>query len=67
MMKHSSMRLDKFLVEMGIGSRSQVKEMAKKGRIRVNGAAASDTSMKISPQQDMVEADGRPVAYAAVE
>ena len=29
------MRLDKFLVEMGKGSRSQIKEMAKKGRIQV--------------------------------
>ena len=34
---NSSMRLDKFLVEMGKGSRSQIKEMAKKGRIQVNG------------------------------
>ena len=35
---NSSMRLDKFLVEMGKGTRSQIKEMAKKGRIQVNGA-----------------------------
>ena len=37
---NSSMRLDKFLVEMGKGSRSQIKEMAKKGRIQVNGRTA---------------------------
>ena len=31
------MRLDKFLVEMGIGSRSQVKQYVKKGTVTVNG------------------------------
>ena len=31
------MRLDKFLADMGKGSRSQVKEAGKKGRIYVNG------------------------------
>ena len=32
----AQMRLDKFLGEMGVGSRSQIKEMARKGRILVN-------------------------------
>ena len=44
---NSSMRLDKFLVEMGKGTRSQIKEMAKKGRIQVNGAVLKATDEKI--------------------
>ena len=31
------LRLDKFLADMGVGTRSQVKEMARKGRICLNG------------------------------
>ena len=33
----TQMRLDKFLGEMGLGTRSQVKELVKKGRVAVNG------------------------------
>ena len=48
---NSSMRLDKFLVEMGKGSRSQIKEMAKKGRIQVNGTVIKGTDGKIDPEK----------------
>ena len=51
---NSSMRLDKFLVEMGKGSRSQIKEMAKKGRIQVNGTVIKATDGKIDPEKDVV-------------
>ena len=61
------MRLDKFLAEMGVGSRSQVKEIAKKGRVRLNGRVVSDPSIKLDPDLDLVELDGEPVAYAQVE
>ena len=33
-----TIRLDKYLTEMNKGSRSQIKEAAKKGRIQVNGS-----------------------------
>ena len=67
MTKARSMRLDKFLAEMGVGSRSQVKEIAKKGRVRLNGRVVSDPSIKLDPDLDLVELDGEPVAYAQVE
>ena len=47
----SMLRLDKFLVEMGKGSRSQIKEMAKKGRIQVNGTVIKATDGKIDPEK----------------
>ncbi|MEG0370201.1 MAG: S4 domain-containing protein, partial [Hungatella sp.] len=40
-------RLDKYLVEMGLGSRSQIKEAAKKGRIQVNEEVETKTERKI--------------------
>lgn len=61
------MRLDKFLAEMGVGTRSQVKEMARKGRLRVNGETEKKPERKIRPGTDRVEADGRLIAYAAME
>lgn len=65
--KNKELRLDKFLAEMGVGTRSQVKEMVRKGKIRVNGETEKRPERKILPQADRVEADGRPVAYAAME
>ena len=40
-------RLDKFLCDAGIGSRSQVKQILKTGRVTVNGIAVRDGSVKI--------------------
>ena len=65
--KETVMRLDKFLAEMGLGSRSQIKEMAKKGRIQVNGQPVKNADMKIKPETDRVTADGSPVVYAETE
>lgn len=60
-------RLDKFLGEMGIGTRSQIKEMAKKGRITVEGIPEKRTDRKIDPEHAEVMVDGQRIAYAAFE
>ena len=62
-----TMRLDKFLVEMNRGSRTQIKEAAKKGRITVNGAVEKKTERKIDPDTDQVAFDGILVVYRAME
>ncbi len=62
-----TIRLDKYLTEMNKGSRSQIKEAAKKGRIQVNGQTEKKTDRKIDPQADQVLLDGKPVAYHAYE
>lgn len=61
------MRLDKFLTEMGAGSRSAVKEMARKGRIQVNGQIQKNADGRIRPGVDLVTLDGSEVRYAGVE
>ena len=40
-------RLDKFLCDAGVGSRSQVKQILKTGRVTVNGNVVRDGSAKI--------------------
>lgn len=57
------MRLDKFLADMGKGSRSQVKEAGKKGRIYVNGQVEKILKRKIDPNIDQVTLNGEPVQY----
>ena len=51
-------RLDKFLVEAGAGSRSQVKEILKRGRVAVDGVVERDNSRKIDPAKQTVTLDG---------
>lgn len=61
------MRLDKYLTEMGIGSRSEVKNYAKAGRVSVNGEKIKSTDTKIDTQKDTIEFDGQTVGYVEYE
>ena len=51
-------RLDKFLCDSGVGTRSQVKVILKSGRVTVDGAVERDNSRKIDPQTQTVCLDG---------
>ena len=54
-------RLDKFLASAGYGTRSQVKEYLKQGRIRVRGQVVKDGSLKIDPDADEIFFDQKTV------
>lgn len=60
-------RLDKYLAEMSVGSRSQVKQMIRKGRIFVNGTAAKKPEQKVIPGEDRIEADGVAISFVKEE
>ena len=60
-------RLDKFLADMGKGTRSQLKEAARKGRIQVNGEIVKKPDMKVKIPGDTVVFDGTPVSYVTME
>lgn len=47
-------RLDKFLCDCGVGTRSQVKAILKTGAVTVDGAVQKDGSAKIDPQKVQV-------------
>ncbi|MDD6199910.1 MAG: pseudouridine synthase [Firmicutes bacterium] len=54
-------RLDKFLVSCGVGSRSQVKDLLKSGRVTVDGVPERDGARKIDPQTQTAALDGQPL------
>ena len=47
-------RLDKFLCDSGVGTRSQVKQILKTGAVTVDGVAVRDGSVKIDPAQAVI-------------
>lgn len=51
-------RLDKFLCDSGVGSRSQVKAILKSGRVTVDGKPEKDPGKKIDPQTQKIALDG---------
>ena len=52
------MRLDKYLADCGIGTRSEVKEIVRKGRVSVNGTVVKDSGAAVS-EADSVSVDGK--------
>ena len=56
-------RLDKFLSDMTIGTRSEVKIILKRGRIAVNGVIQKSPDLKIDPDTDLVSVDGTLLKY----
>ena len=56
-------RLDKFLADAGLGTRSEVKRMLKGGLVSVNGATVKDPAMKIDAGSDAIEYRGERVAF----
>lgn len=61
------MRLDKFLSEAGIGTRSQVKSYVKKGFITVNQEKVSKPEVKVDIENDIVQFNGETVEYVQFE
>ena len=60
-------RLDKYLADMGIGTRSAVKQMIRKGQVQVNQETAARPELKIDEQNDKVQVNGQTIGYAAFE
>ena len=56
------MRLDKFISERTEFTRSQIKSLAAKGRVTVNGIAVRKTDTRIDPENDSITVDGRTVS-----
>lgn len=51
-------RLDKFLCDSGVGTRSQVKAILKSGRVAVDGKVEKDNGRKIDPKAQTITLDG---------
>ncbi len=57
------MRLDKFLCEMNLGTRSQVKDYVRQGHVTVNGLPEKAAERKIDITHDLVCFQGRLLSY----
>jgi 16S rRNA pseudouridine516 synthase len=60
------LRLDKYLADMGIGTRSEVKGYIRKGRVKVNKEVAKAADLKITAE-DYVTFDEQVISYVKTE
>jgi 23S rRNA pseudouridine2605 synthase len=54
-----------FLSEAGVASRGGGEELIRAGRVRINGNVVTELGVKVDPDADQIEVDGRAVAAAA--
>ena len=52
------MRLDRLLVTLALGSRSQVQPLIRKGRVRLNGVPVLQPNQEVTPGVDALTLDG---------
>ena len=57
------MRLDKFLVACAVGSRTEVKNFLKTGRVTVNGKKEKSAKLQINEDTDEIYFDGQKLDY----
>lgn len=57
------MRLDRFLSELGVASRKELRQIIKSGRVLVNGAAVNAPEYKLDLERDTVVLDGETLSY----
>jgi len=57
------MRLDKFLVVCAVGSRTEVKNLLKAGRVTVNGKKEKSAKLQIDEERDQIRFDGQVLEY----
>lgn len=63
----SKLRLDKFLANMGLGTRTQVKKIIQKNKVYVNGTCIKNPEQKIDIENDTVEVDGNKILFVSYE
>jgi 16S rRNA pseudouridine516 synthase len=56
-------RLDKYLADMGLGTRSEIKEWIRKGRVTINGQICKKPETKVSVSKDEVYFDDSKIMY----
>lgn len=53
------MRLDKFLVDCGVGSRTEVKKILKNKTVKVNEVVETSPKRQVDPKQDQISVSGQ--------
>lgn len=60
-MKHSTMRLQKYLSQAGVASRRKAEELIARGLVRVDGRVVTTPGITVDPETASVEVNGLPV------
>jgi 16S rRNA pseudouridine516 synthase len=60
-------RLDKYLADMGVGTRAEVKKYIKQGKVTVDGAVVKSAELKIDQEVQQVMFQGSPIGYEEFE
>ena len=63
----AQIRIDKYLADMGIGTRSEVKKILKSGQVTLNGEKIKKPEQKINSETDEVLVNQKPVVYQEFE
>ena len=63
----AQIRIDKYLADMGIGTRSEVKKILKSGQVTLNGEKIKKPEQKINSETDEVLVNQKPVVYQECE
>ncbi|AQM60693.1 pseudouridine synthase [Clostridium baratii] len=56
-------RLDKIISNLGYGSRKEIKAIARKGLIEVDGVIVKDSSMNVDPEKSVIKINGEEIFY----
>ena len=56
-------RLDKIISNLGYGSRKEIKIIARKGLIEVDGVACKDSGMNVDPEKSVIKINGEEILY----
>ena len=60
-------RLDKYLADAGLGTRSTVKNIIKQNRISINDVTVKKNDIKVDTEKDVISFDGKELAYNEFE
>lgn len=63
----AQIRLDKYLADAGIGTRTEVKAFIKKGYVKINDTIAKKPDIKISPVTDTITFQNQPICISSYE
>lgn len=61
------LRLDKYLADMGVGTRSEIKNYIRKGRVKIDGVVCNKPEQKVTFDQDDIQFDDKQITYVNYE
>ena len=61
--RRKKMRLDKYLADVGLGSRKEVKVFIKKGKVQVNGEVIKSDKFQVKETADCITFEGESLTY----